>query len=1039
MRLGSGLLLRGVRWRLGASMLTVFTAAIAVATAVVGPMYLHAAGDTVLRQTVASAAVQDSGVTVTPQADQAHPLASVQQAERLMQSLSTGRHLYGAAISTVMSGVTMPNRDSSQLFWRSGICGVLRFVRGHCDLGPDDVLMTARGARQIRASVGSIVRVVVTGRSRLLPLRVTGIVLTPDLNLPYWWGDGAADFPAGRSFSASPGGTVATDPLIASAATALAVPAADVPEVIGQLPLQTGAVHLGDESGVKRALHAATSTLHEQGTQAQSQLPSLLADADRQRRAMATIVAIAAIQLVLLAIWVLGSVLVRSSEARRSEARVARLRGFPGASMLWLTAAEPGLLCLAGVVLGLAGAWAAMLLARSQLLAPSAAIVFDGWTLAALGLTVVAIVGALGAGAVRFWKPDGPVDGSTRASRSASSVTRVVDGVLIVLAIVALVALGTTGALNGHVDPLASAAPGLIALGSAVVAVEVVLWICRLGVSLTAESGWVGAFLALRQSVRRPRVLRQARVLIIALGLVCFAAVAWSVARANRATTARFQVGATSVVSVTAQSPTGLQRAVQRADPRGRFAMAAIDLQTPSTQLLAVDSRRLSRVASWPQGISAAGLTGVGRSLDPPVAPAVALPQASLRLAAQTTATVRPADVDLGVWAFSSSGGTAIIDLGRLREGRRVYGGDLAGVCPGDCRLAGLGILPTPGHPLPTAGTVRVRVSRLWSELPNGTARPLQADLIAGGWRVAGGGVGVRVVSGQSVGLALTATAAAIGNEAGATGALTAPMASPADHPLVLPAVVTSQVQSSNGGTARPEPTQGLDGATISVRPVATSSALPRVGDNAVMVDLALLARTQTGPAIPDATDQVWLGPHAPADALAKLRAAGLTPTGVQLSSAVFSRLQRSGPALADDFLLIAAIAALLIAAASTLGALGATTRQRATELASLEVAGVPRPALIRSLGVEALILMIAALAGAGAGALAAAMAVPSLPELAAATLAPLQYALPWAVIGAVTLAVIATVAFAAGAVSTVLVREMSPGLLRSVPDDLSA
>ncbi len=46
-----GLLLRGMRWRLGTSVLTVLTATIAVATAVLGPLYLHTAGDSVLRQT----------------------------------------------------------------------------------------------------------------------------------------------------------------------------------------------------------------------------------------------------------------------------------------------------------------------------------------------------------------------------------------------------------------------------------------------------------------------------------------------------------------------------------------------------------------------------------------------------------------------------------------------------------------------------------------------------------------------------------------------------------------------------------------------------------------------------------------------------------------------------------------------------------------------------------------------------------------------------------------------------------------------------
>ena len=43
------LLVRGMRWRLGASLLTVLAATIAV----LGPLYLHTAGDSVVRRTVA--------------------------------------------------------------------------------------------------------------------------------------------------------------------------------------------------------------------------------------------------------------------------------------------------------------------------------------------------------------------------------------------------------------------------------------------------------------------------------------------------------------------------------------------------------------------------------------------------------------------------------------------------------------------------------------------------------------------------------------------------------------------------------------------------------------------------------------------------------------------------------------------------------------------------------------------------------------------------------------------------------------------------
>lgn len=614
-------------------------------------------------------------------------------------------------------------------------------------------------------------------------------------------------------------------------------------------------------------------------------------------------------------------------------------------------------------------------------------------------------------------------------------MSRVADAVLIVLAIVALVALGTSGALNGHPDPLASAAPGLIALGTAVLAVALILFACRLGISLTADSGWVGSFLALRQTARRPGVLRQARVLVIALCLACFAAVAYSVARTNRQTTAEFQVGARTVVTVAPESAANLERAVAQADPHGRFAMAAIDLQTASTTLLAVDASRLAVAASWPRGISSESIQSVMRRIDPETFPAVQLTDAPLRIAARVTITGPRADVDLGAWVFSGTGGTAIVDLGRIHAGEWTYGGDLTGECPDGCQLAGLGLLPAPDHILATAGAITVSIGRVWSALHDGASRTVSADLLPDAWRVTG--AGVRASSSRD-GLTFSATADAIGVNSGATGSLTPPMVSPADHPRVLPDVATSGFLSLN-----PEPgpvsVQGLDGNAVNLRLAATTSALPQVGRYALMVDLGFLSDAQIGPTGPYATDEVWLGPDAPADALNRLRGAGLTPVSVQRASGLFGRLQQSGPAFADDFLLIATIAALLVAVASTLSTLGVTTRERATELASLEVAGVPRPVLVRSLALETVILILTAVCGAGAGALAAAMAVSSLPVLSTSTFAPLSYGLPAGVLAAVTLVVLAAVALTSAVVTGVVLRRMSPALLRTVPDDITA
>jgi hypothetical protein len=783
-----------------------------------------------------------------------------------------------------------------------------------------------------------------------------------------------------------------------------------------------------------------SNNLVRDGVVLSSQLPALLGNADHQRHVMSTIVAIAAVQLVVLAIWVLASLLVRSADARQSEIRVARLRGFPPTTLVAATAAEPAILCLVGVVLGVLGAWIAIVFARAQVLDAAATISPDGWVFAALAVTLGAIIGTLGIGTVRLMR-SASLSQNPAAGPAAPRASVITDIVLLVLSVVALVALATSGALAGHSNPIASAAPGLIALGTAVLAVQLVLFVCRLGVSRSLNSDRIASFLAVRQVVRRPTVLRQARVLIIALCLACFATSAWAVARGNRQRTASFQVGTSEVATVTPHG-VGLQQGVDRIDPSGRYAMAAIALHTQSSDVLAVDASRLRTALSWPAGISKSSIDATARALAPPTAPEVTLTGSRLRVQASTTGAGAAAaalqDVDLSAWVSNPQSGTAIVDLGTLHSGSFRYDGSIETYCPGGCRLAGLGVVPAVGHHAPHSGTIRVTVAGMSVQSASGASTPVAADLTARGWRSSSNGVGVAATAGR---LKLVIPAVSTATYTSAVGSFIPPMASVTDHPQVIPGAVTTELASINGVSAfgNPVPTQGLDGQTLSVHAAVMTSAVPRLGTDALMVDLTLLSRVQVNPTSSDATDEVWLGPAAPPNALARLGAAGLTVDSVDRASTVFQALERSGPALADDFMLVATIVALLAAAASTLGAVGATTRQRATELAVLQVGGIRRRVLARSLALESVVLAATALFGTAAGILAAVMAVPSLPELSSPSLVPLHYGLPGVLVALVTVAVVLTVIVATGAVGVYLIRQISPSLLRTAPNDASA
>lgn len=755
---------------------------------------------------------------------------------------------------------------------------------------------------------------------------------------------------------------------------------------------------------------------------------------------MTTIVAIAAVQLVLLAIWVLATLLLRTADLRRAELRVARLRGFPFVSILAVAVAEPAILCTVGAALGVVAAWVAVVAARDILLYPSATVSVDLWVLTGFGAAILTIGAVLSVSALRLLRGSDLGETTAVARPTARPAPVVVDVATLVLSIVALVALATSGALASHGNPIASAAPGLLALGTAVIAIQLVLFACRRGVRATADSGSVSGFLALRQIVRRPALLREARVLIIALCLACFATSAWSVARSNRSTAATFSVGASTVATVTPEG-VGLQQAVDRVDPAGRFAMAAVQIRTSSANLLAVDASRLPAVAAWPAGITRMDVDAVSRALRPATAPEVNLSgrpvdvQASV--AASGAARYRLGTLELSLWVFNPQIGTSIVSLGQLHPGAHSYSGTLSTSCPGGCRLVGVGLVPVPGRATPSSGQIGLNLTRVTARSASGSEVSVPADLSAADWRATASGVRDR--RGPAGGVSFAIPAALLASYESALGALASPMASIADHPVNLPGVAGADALygASQSGAATTVASQGIDGNTVSIDPVVSASALPRLGSDAVMVDLTLLDRTQVDPAEPGSSDEVWLGPRAPANALARLRAAGLRIASVQRAQSVFNGLQRTGPALAYDFMLFATIVALLAAAASTLGVLAASTRRRAGEFTALEVTGVRRAVLVRSLAIESAILAVTALFGAVAGAVGAAMAIPSLPELSGAAVAPLSYALPAGLIVLVSFCVVLVVALTTAVAAGGVIRHMSPALLRAAASDL--
>jgi hypothetical protein len=339
------------------------------------------------------------------------------------------------------------------------------------------------------------------------------------------------------------------------------------------------------------------------------------------------------------------------------------------------------------------------------------------------------------------------------------------------------------------------------------------------------------------------------------------------------------------------------------------------------------------------------------------------------------------------------------IDLGPLRPGPHTYAASTAGGCQPSCRLVDLGVTWTPvGGLAGNSVAIPLQVTALAQKSQSGRWAPLAAGLrTPTRWQSSSGGVTIRR---GGAGLAVILHADADGDPA---------TFGPADVPSHLPAVLTGAVGDG------PALAVGLDGTSLTVKPIATVNALPGVGGGATMVNLASAERLQSGP-MQFTSSEVWLAAGAPTDMVHRLAALGVYPVSTRSAVGQEATLSRTGVSLAYSLFFYAALAALALALGSTAVVVIAAARRRSSELGSLVAVGVARPFLRRSLVIEqGLVVAVGALIGAAAGIGAAVLALPSIPEFTSLGAGPpLTYQLP---VGALVVTIVVMVAALAATV----------------------
>lgn len=1013
------LLTSGLRWRLGSSLAMLVIAIAAVATGAFGPMYLHSANQSVLNATLDSAPPGNRGLTLEPARGSGSPLL-LRAADRVPRA-DGGTKWFGKGITTDEVGFsTVAGNETytAGLMARSGACAHLVLVAGSCSTQAGTVVMSARSAHELGLAVGRKVDLSFTGSSSTASLTLTGLY-APNPSNPYWWGINYFGFGTG-----APGKPI-LDEAFASFRTIGAVAPAPLVDKMVQLPFRAGSLAAGTTSDFESLLTQYKNTaLADDGVIVSTGLPQILADAAAQEHTATSIVLVVDLELVLLTVFALYFIASRTAAERLPDVQLSVLRGYGLASTLFVALIEPVVIVLAAVPAGLLIAWVVASASASGLFGPDI-----GASITPLALGGALLAGVIGIVAVALASrrtlgtAEAAVESEDQARRH--STWRIAGDIAVIAvagaAFLELAVAGVSGSPGTRANPLSAFAPALLALTFGIIAARLLPVLLRTAWRLTGHPRSMAWILATRRVARRPEFASEILLVAMCSALAVFAISGWAVNARNHTVQDGFAVGAAKVLTVSVRPGVNFLGAVREADRSGHSAMAAVVENAGDGTTLAVDSRDMGQVVSWPSALGAGGPTQVARRLVPAgLAPPVEISGSQLRIHLDSTVAAQPApqlSVDLFDQGFQAP---QQIVLGNLVSGSANYAASIAGLCPETCLLTDVALTWAPASSATVqSGTADIDISSM-SELRGGRWDPVAAGLDRPGlWTSPTGGAHLtdRPASSSS-GLAAAFT---LNPDA-------APVAiAPADVPRALPTVLTTTAATVNPPSDGPLLIAGLDGGMVAAHAIGQIAALPRVGDDADIVDLGMAQRSLSGPFVNDTTE-VWLSASAPSDIDSRLAADGISVVRTDSVTARQAASAHSAVNLAYALFLIAGLAAAALAVVAAAFALAAGARGRNAELAALRAIGIPAASLRRSSEAEqALALGTGLLFGAGAGLAAAAVALRSVPEFVSLGPGPpLELTLPAALLAVGLVAVAALLWMVVRLGSSLLVRGAS-------------
>jgi hypothetical protein len=910
-----GLVFGMLRTRRGPAVTLALLAMFATASAVAGPGYLAAVDRAVVANAVADATPDQRGITLNGTVDHSGNGAgpSFDLLGPALVRLPGFTEVYSSDFLVVGVG---SQRQGSLLSYRQDVCAHLVMVSGRCLSSIGEIVIGTRTAATYHLTAGSTVTLTYTTldeKGNFLtagaptPLTIAGIYRPRDPSELYW---GPRDY-----FYLDAAGDTA-QPVFASQTTFASM---DHQTENVQIDAFAGpdSITTANEADLRNQIQQLNLAVAGVGGQVQfsTSIPQLLTGIDRGRRLAHQVVPVAAVPLVALAWFVIFLAAGYGTEGRRFELGLVALRGVRLPARWWLAAGEDVIPIVTGTVAGyFAGRLAVSLLAGWRLGQPARA---DG-----LSWALVAGAGAVLAALLAQSRPlFTPVAQLLRRvpARLVGWRGLAVEALIVVLAVLVAIQLRVSG---GQLTGVGLLEPALVILGCAVLAARAVAPLASWYGARALRRGRLGGALAAVHLGRRPGSQRLFVLLAAAVGLLGFAVTATDVAAQARTIRAQVDTGAVRVLTVAASTRGQLLSAVRATDPAGRYAMAAAEMPDGAPNelpKLAVDSSRLATASIWRPDFGPLSADQVAARLHPTGTPAALTVSGKYIGLDLSIAQLDPrAGLKLTLALVSPSGVADSLEFSELRQGDAEYLMS-APDCAAGCRLIGFN--------LNRFGSVgqhfEITILGLTGADENGTQVSQVPLGKASNWRG-------------------SATAKMVDGAAGLTAVLDNPngvaqdgWVKPADTPYPLPVVATSKLRS--GATLA-----GLDGNQIAVNQVGQVSGLPRLGDTGALVDLEYADRMATdGGGIGVA--QVWLGPAAPADVVARLAAHGLVVVGTRSVGQERVRLDRQAPALALWFHLLAAGFATVLAAGAVWLVATVDRRRRAEDLAALRVQGLNR------------------------------------------------------------------------------------------------